>query len=387
MLHCNICRTLLGQPIYTSANHVSIDSQGKLFEGDTKVFFCEACGHLQTQELEDVAKYYSEEYNFLIEEEEEDQLYQVVNGQKIFRTDHQLTSLQEKIQFLQGARVLDYGCGKGAMLRRLHFMRPDIIPHSFDVSEVYVPFWKKFIQPDNWAVYTPKPEWTGYFDVILSFFALEHITNPKQVLEIIVGLLKPQGYFYFVVPNVYGIYLADLLVIDHVNHFSEHSIRQMLNGTGLQFVEIDSHSHDTAFIVVAQKTGATLPSNLISKSSDLSSLKSRALEISQFWKDVPGRVQEFETQYLDSGNSAIYGAGVCGSFIASQLKDSSKIQCFVDQNPYKQRQGMLGKPVIPPERLDMNISTIYVGLNPQAGRRAIAGVEAWKTREHHYFYL
>src|SRR5262245_276659 len=179
MLQCNICGTILNQPIYTSTNHISIDSQGKLFQGDTKVFFCDRCGHLQTMELEDVAKYYSEDYNFLIDDEEEDQIYQVVNGQRIYRTDHQLAILQEKIQFTPQARILDYGCGKGALLRRLHFLRPDLIPHMFDVSEVYVPFWEKFAEPERWSVYAPKSEWANYFDIILSFFALEHVPNPK----------------------------------------------------------------------------------------------------------------------------------------------------------------------------------------------------------------
>ena len=48
---------------------------------------------------------------------------------------------------------------------------------------------------------------------------------------------------------------------------------------------------------------------------------------------------------------------------------------------------MLGKPVISPDKLDPEISTIYVGLNPQAGPKAIETVEAWKNRKHHYFYL
>src|SRR5687768_12673186 len=253
MLNCNICGSKFEQPIYSSINNFSIDSQGKLFQGDTKVFFCDHCSHVQTMELEDVEKYYSEDYNFLIEEEEEDQLYQVVNGQKVYRTDHQLRTLQEKIQFPPKARILDYGCGKGALLRRLYTLRPDIVPHVFDVSEVYVPFWEKFVQPDQWSVYSPKAEWTEYFDIVLSFFALEHITNPKQVLTTIETLLKPEGYLYFVVPNMYGIYIADLLVIDHVNHFSESSIGYMLKEDGYQIVEIDSNSHNTAFIVVAQK--------------------------------------------------------------------------------------------------------------------------------------
>jgi 2-polyprenyl-3-methyl-5-hydroxy-6-metoxy-1,4-benzoquinol methylase len=384
MPDCNVCGTVLDQPIYTSIQDISVDSRGELHRGRTQVFFCDHCGHSQTRELENVEKYYSEDYNFLVNQE--DQLYRIVDDRKIYRTDHELSILQKKIQLPQKARVLDYGCGKGDSLRRLCSIRPDIIPHLFDVSEAYLPFWEKFLQPEQWSTYTPKPEWISYFDTILSFFALEHITQPKQALTTIASLLKPGGYFYFVVPNIYGIYIADLLVIDHVNHFSESSIQYIIEESGLKIINIDTYSHDTAFVVVTQKVEQVFSKNSFRK-GQINCLKEHILGISRFWREVPGRLQAFESQHRQNGDAAIYGAGIVGSFIASHLKDFARVAYFVDRNPHKQHQGMLGKPVISPERLDTGIKTIYVGLNPQAGREAIEKVEAWQSRQHHYFYL
>src|SRR5690606_15253939 len=59
---CNVCRSRLGAPIYESAENGSITTMNKLIAGRTRVFFCEACGHLQTSELPNLVEYYAHEY-------------------------------------------------------------------------------------------------------------------------------------------------------------------------------------------------------------------------------------------------------------------------------------------------------------------------------------
>src|SRR3712207_9139150 len=65
--------------------------------------------------------------------------YKVVDGKKIFRLEHQAATLLRKLQIPQGARILDYGCAKGASIRSVLTVRPDIAAYLFDVSEAYRP--------------------------------------------------------------------------------------------------------------------------------------------------------------------------------------------------------------------------------------------------------
>ncbi|WP_336139700.1 hypothetical protein, partial [Klebsiella pneumoniae] len=78
----------------------------------------------------DNGSFYDTEYDILVNSEEEDQIYAVENGQKIFRADHQVALFQKKLQLLgglhEGARVVDFGCAKSATMRLLKQQRPDV---------------------------------------------------------------------------------------------------------------------------------------------------------------------------------------------------------------------------------------------------------------------
>ena len=189
-VRCLVCDSPLGDPVYDSANPVAVTSLCELRKAPTVVRFCPRCGHLQTEALPGLVGYYDQDYKILIDSEEEDQLYAVVKGRKIFRTEHQVETLLNKVALPSSARVLDYGCAKSSTLRQVLVRRPDVIPYVFDVSEMYRPFWEKFVPAANCATYESKPEWANHFDLVTSFFALEHVIEPCAALQTIVRLLK-----------------------------------------------------------------------------------------------------------------------------------------------------------------------------------------------------
>lgn len=385
MGNCNVCGLEEKQPIYNSNRSLSITSLCEFYEGKTEVYFCDRCGHLQTIEIQDIQEYYDKQYKILIDSEEEDQLYKIIDNQKKFRVDHQVQTLLNKLNLPENAKILDYGCAKSSTLKKLATIRPDIAIHLFDVSEMYIPFWEKFTAPDNWAVYSPKQEWMEYFDVVLSFFALEHVSSPKDFLNNIRNLLKPEGYFYFIVPNVYA-NIADLIVVDHVNHFSENSIEYLLHSSGFRILDIDASVHDSAFVVTGMKTEYPVEP-LEEKSDRVMALKKQVDEMSSFWKKMSQRVQQFESEHSAESSSAIYGSGFYGTLITSCLNNPAKIKCFIDSNPYRQGKLLFGKPIVAPEELDALIDIVYVGLNPNNARSIIEKMSVLHTRHRDYFYL
>lgn len=383
---CNVCRAEFGQPIYVSSQPISITSLCEVIPETTTVYFCQNCGHLRTKEIVELEAYYSDQYKIMIESEEEDQLYAVVNGRKVFRTEHQVNALLEKIDLPHGARVLDYGCAKGALIKQLKTLRPDIVPHLFDVSEMYLPFWRKFTTPDHWAVYEPRSEWRESFDLVISFYALEHVADPRAALTNIAGMLKPGGYFYCVVPNTYA-NVADFVVVDHVNHFSASSWQHLLTTTGLSVLEIDDSSHQSAFVVRAQRLSTPSPADDASIVKSAGSLAERVREMGVYWQEFAEHVQEFERTKAARSRAAIYGSGFYGTFIATCLKDLSMLDCFIDQNPYRQSQTHLGKSIFDPLDLPDEIGIIYVGLNPAQARACIESIAEWRGKNHIYFWL
>ncbi len=230
----------------------------------------------------------------------------------------------------------------------------------------------------------PARAWQGSVDVVLSFYALEHVGDLEGALAKVRTLLKPEGTFYFIVPNAYA-NIADFVVADHINHFSAPSLTRMLAGAGFEIVEIDDESHDAAFVVTARRSEAVVVST--GESRAIAQLRERAAEMGRFWSDAAARVRRFEAELPPTSHPAIYGAGFYGNFIASALRNVDRVACFVDQNRYLRGRKFYGKSVVSPAELPVEIDVVMVGLNPRTARSTIEGVKAWRGRDLRIFYL
>lgn len=383
MTACNVCGNAALSGIYESPDNLSITTMNKLIVGKTQVWFCEECGHLQTNELPNLVEYYAQEYAINLASEDDDQLYKVVDGKPVYRAEHQAAVLMSKVELASGSRVLDYGCAKSPTLRKALAAHPDIEPFLFDVTDKYIPFWKRFPKMPQWSVHQPDPSWNGTMDVVLSFYALEHVANLREAIGNIKALLKPGGIFYFLVPNVYE-NTADFIVADHINHFSANSLRTMLQREGFDGIEVDDKAHESAYVVKAKLTQA-LPTYERDR-VEIQACRQAAIGMAAYWRDIVSGIREFE---VSTGGApvAIYGAGFYGNFIATMLRDPGRITCFVDQNRHLQGTLMHGKPVVAPDALPGDIAFLYVGLNPANARRIIAGVPALNHPGLAHFYL
>lgn len=384
---CNVCGTEISDSIYASKSEVSITSLCNVVTERTAIYYCDTCTHIQTNEVDNIDSYYDKDYKLLVESDEEDQIYCIQDDKKVFRYDHQVDTLVKLLDIPEGARVLDYGCAKATTLKKLIKRRSDIAPYLFDVSDMYVPFWKKFADDESWSTYKLNKFWNGTIDVVTSFFSLEHVASPKSMLMNIRNLLKTDGLFYCVVPDIFQ-NSADFVVVDHVNHFTRPSISRLFADSGFDILDINTVDHASGMIVIAKKSSHEPSEGDISISDDARfAIAVKVSEIADYWSGLASRIQSFEATLPESAQVVIYGSGFYGTYIASCLVKQEKIRFFIDRDPYRQSKKLFGKAIIDPDAMPESIDTVFVGLNPASARQNIAMISSWQTRKLQFFYL
>jgi SAM-dependent methyltransferase len=383
---CFVCGATLGPTLLHLPGPQAITSLGHVIDAETRVYQCLTCSHVQTRPLDDVADYYDANYNIRSESEGEDDLYEVRDGQPVYRSQHQARIvLSTHPELPRGARVLDFGCAKAASLRQVLEVRPDLEAHVFDVSTNYKRFWDEFVRPENQATHHLRPEWDSYFDLVLSFFALEHVADPRAFVDDLARTVKPGGRLHLVFPNVYA-NVVDMIVVDHINHFSRSSIEALFQRSGLTILTIDTTLHNAAHVVIAERSLSAPPPPSDDAEARAASI-AEARSVAEFWQGARDNVLGFEAALPPDQRCAIYGSGVYGIFIATTLRSTVDLAYFIDQNPHQQTKTILGKAVVAPTAVGEEIDVVYVGLNPRAAQRIIASVPALHVRERQFFYL
>jgi SAM-dependent methyltransferase len=164
--------------------------------------------------------------------------------------------------------ILDIGCGAGLFLQT--FRDTSWRLHGIELSPAVAQVARERTGADVFVgdvMAASFPD--ASLDAVTSFDVLEHMHNPRDVMNRIWRWLKPGGVFYVFVPNVaclearvFGSYWFGLELPRHLFHFSPRSLRSLMASEGfdeewlvtppLNYIE---HSLRYAFDSVYAKTG------------------------------------------------------------------------------------------------------------------------------------
>jgi len=100
-------------------------------------------------------------------------------------------------------QILDVGAGYGHILHNLGQRYPNSTRLAIEFSEVCVKHLKSlgvqtFTQPAEKIL----PEMKEHFDLVVISHVLEHVLNPREVIQLIHSSLAPGGILYVEVPNI-----------------------------------------------------------------------------------------------------------------------------------------------------------------------------------------
>lgn len=141
-------------------------------------------------------------------------------------------------------RMLDVGCGTGAMLRRMAALgwRPfgiDLSPVAIEMARQTVP--DATLELGTLTNFEPKER----FALISVQHVLEHLPDPSQALNRCHELLEPGGQLLVSVPNIdsfearlFGRKWVGLDIPRHLTHFSRSTLTRTLHQSGFEELHV-----------------------------------------------------------------------------------------------------------------------------------------------------
>lgn len=146
-------------------------------------------------------------------------------------------------------KLLDFGCGAGVFLdlmRREGWDVTGLDMSNETVARLRTDHGLRVLQGS-----LPHPELEpASFNAVTMWHALEHVHNPFDVLKAAKRLLAPGGQVHIAVPNIeclafrwFGRSWYGLELPRHLTHFSEATLRAMLQRVGFWKVKIEQVKH------------------------------------------------------------------------------------------------------------------------------------------------
>lgn len=393
-MNCNSCGHELGKAIYEGGGNQSITTMNTCLNGTLRVYLCSSCNHCQTFPLNDLKSYYENDYELGRLNEEDDQLYTMSEDGPIYRAQHQAAVLLRKIKIDSQTKLLDFGCGKSLTMRRVCGIINNFRPFVYDVTDKYLDLWLDITNKENCAVGNVPSSWEDTFDIVTSFYALEHIEDLRSVCRSVRSVLRDSGYFYFIIPDM-AANPADFIVADHVNHFSSSSLSALMMRTGFEVEEIDHDSHYGAIICVAKKTDKQTSKNTeASPATNINDIeidhrfRQKAYGLAEFWSSQNERLVNVISNLPKDSGIAIYGAGFYGTYLHGlALQCGRNIECFIDSNPHMTGVKNNGIAIVAPSAIPCSVEHILVGLNPSNAKAIIANTKELPGRKYSFVFI
>jgi 2-polyprenyl-3-methyl-5-hydroxy-6-metoxy-1,4-benzoquinol methylase len=136
---------------------------------------------------------------------------------------------------LKSGKALDFGCGVG--LSALCLQEKGFITYGIESSRAYREKHRELnITCSNHLESLDVPH--DGFDLIVMKDVLEHVDNPVELLQTLLSYLKPSGYFYIRVPNIYhyGFHWS-IDTKTHINHFSPKNLMTLIEKNNMKKID------------------------------------------------------------------------------------------------------------------------------------------------------
>ncbi len=286
---------------------------------------------------------------------------------------------------LTGSRIVEIGCGQARFLTALcHLSGSTGV--GFDPSydgpggDDFVSVEKRMFSPRDAAGAT----------MVLCRHVLEHLDNPRQLLDGLAGVLdgRKDTVLYFEVPNAAVILEGGVpwdLIYPHVSYFTVESLTRLLARAGFRILSAGT-AYAEQFLYIEAVPGAPAGDCGVphSTTTDSGKIMDLAANFSRMLHSiVQGWAQQLAAARAAGTRVALWGAGARGVTFLNTVPLAREIECVVDINPRKHNSFVpgTGQMVHPPQALKKFDPQVVIASNPIyvseiEGRLASLGVQA-----------
>jgi SAM-dependent methyltransferase len=262
-------------------------------------------------------------------------------------------------------RLLDIGCGNGDAL--VHFSRalPRWRLYGSELGEHSL---RQLQRLGNFVrLYTVPPRQIAErFALVTMIHSLEHMPAPRETLADAVSLLDPDGVLFIEVPDI-ETSPFDLLVADHLMHFSRATLAAVAGRAGLKLSSLIDDLAPKELTLIGRRGGgeAAAPD------------AQRGIQIARATVQWLGEVVALAKSLASETVMGIFGTAVAGMALYGALRD--RVAFFVDEDPTRIGRRYDGKPVLSPSDAPHG-SAVFVALPPERARQVAARLSSALTR-------
>ena len=253
---CHVCQGAPLDILEDYGDFYRVTSDCRMWPRGGTLGVCPACGCVQkpvdARLLEECRRIYADYALYRHMAGQEISVYDTLRGIVVPRSLAILKTVGPHLP--DKGRLLDVGCGNGAMLRAF----ADTFPGwALDGVDTNTSFRDEILSIDNVKDFFPTLEHANRrYDVITLIHSLEHIVDPIALLRSLERLLTTDGLIVLQVPD-YTSNPFDLLVADHVTHFERISLVRVLHAAEYDVMSIGNEASAKELTVVARRGGAS----------------------------------------------------------------------------------------------------------------------------------
>jgi 2-polyprenyl-3-methyl-5-hydroxy-6-metoxy-1,4-benzoquinol methylase len=340
---CQTCGTAGLHAIEGFGDLPRVTSDSKPFPSGGKLLVCERCGTVQrivdSKWLREIGEIYRD-YEMYHQSAANDQaVFDPVSGRPRGRCEVLARHLLDSGTLPRSGALLDVGAGSGAMLAAFSAASNDWKLFGLDLDDRKERALRAI--PRFERLFTVPPEQLSQaFDLVTLVHSLEHFTDPLSMLRRLRKRISPGGRLFIQVNNVDRTPF-DLVVADHLCHFTPRSLAYLVARAGLsvETVRTDWVYKEIALLAVPD-------TSLPEPAHDDPREAVHRIERDVAWlRSMLGHASE------SAGGSrfGIFGTSVAATWLASGLGDA--VEFFVDEDPARDGRTHLGLPILRPAKI------------------------------------